>query len=513
MDNIDDVANVRGVRERLRSSLWRHLSRRRFIETSTGLTIAAGMAPLLATAQAQSVDAAAGVHQANFSETLAQFASDLRYEALPQDVVRMAKRSLLDTIGCAFGGYAAKPGKIAIELASEVSSRPGATVLIEGTKTSPDLAAFANGVMFRYLDFNDGFVSHTGGPGHPSDTIAALLTAAEVNGRGGRDLITGIVLAYEVFCKIADVFDYVANGIDHTTLTGIGAVVGAGSLTRLTHEQMLYAIGITVGGNTATHQGRSDTLSNWKAYAAADACRKAIFAIELAASGMTGPSVIFEGTYGFFKVMSRKPVDPVQLGEPFAIRRAFAKRFPVGQFAQTVAQAAAEARAFAPNPDDIKEININVSRSAIKIMADSPAKWRPTTSETADHSIPYSAGLVLMYGKIEPRYYQEPYLHDAKLLDLVGRIKVQPAEEAEKPDLTNLCLFEVVLADGTRKTVRVEYHRGDPRNPMTDAELEEKFRQMAEPYLPAARIDRLLSLIWEIDNAARVDDLIAATRR
>ena len=146
-----------------------------------------------------------------------------------------------------------------------------------------------------------------------------------------------------------------------------------------------------------------------------------MFAIELAASGMTGPSVIFEGTYGFFKVMSRKPVDPVQLGEPFAFRSTFAKRFPVGQFAQTVAQAAAEARAFAQKPDDIKEININVSRSAIKIMADSPAKWRPTTSETADHSIPYSAGLVLKYGKIEPQYYQEPYLHDAKLLDRLGK--------------------------------------------------------------------------------------------
>jgi 2-methylcitrate dehydratase len=513
MDKARDMTNVRGTHERLRSHLSRHLSRRRFIQTSTGLAIAAATAPLLARAQAPSVDAITGVKQANLSETLTQFASELRFEALPQDVVRLAKRSLLDTIGCAFGGYPAKPSKIAIELAGQVSSRPGATVLIEGTKTSPDLAAFANGVMFRYLDFNDGFVSYTGGAGHPSDTIAALLTAAEVNGRSGRDLITGIVLAYEVFCKIADVFDYLGNGIDHTTITGMGAVVGAGSLMRLTREQMLTAIGITVGGNTATRQGRSDSLSNWKAYAAADACRKAMFAIELAASGMTGPTTIFEGSYGFFKVMGRKPVDPVQLGEPFGIRRTFTKRFPVGQFAQTVAQAAAEARAFAKNPDDIKEINISVSRSAIKIMADGPDKWRPTTSETADHSIPYCAGLVLLYGRIDPRYYQEPYLHDAKLLDLVTRIKVQPTEEAEKPELANLCLFEVVLADGSRRTYRVEYHRGDPKNPMTDAELEEKFRLMAEPHLAAARVDRLLSLIWDIDKAAKIDELIAATLR
>ena len=64
-----------------------------------------------------------------------------------------------------------------------------------------------------------------------------------------------------------------------------------------------------------------------------------------------------------------------------------------------------------------------VSRSAIKIMADGPDKWRPTTPETADHSIPYSAGLILLYGKIEPEFYEEPYLHNSKLLDLISRIK------------------------------------------------------------------------------------------
>ena len=105
-------------------------------------------------------------------------------------------------------------------------------------------------------------------------------------------------------------------------------------------------------------------------------------------------------------------------------------------------------------PENIKEINISRSRSAIKIMADGPDKWHPETSETADHSIPYAAGLVLMYGKIEPEYYQERYLHDAKLLDLVSRIKVQPTE-AEQPDLSNLCLLEVLLTDGARKTIEL----------------------------------------------------------
>ena len=138
---------------------------------------------------------------------------------------------------------------------------------------------------------------------------------------------------------------------------------------------------------------------------------------------------MFEGRLGFFNLISHKPTAPLQLGEPYG---AFTKRFPLGQFSQTAAQAAVEARQFAKNPDEIQEITIQVSRSAIKIMADSPDKWRPQTHETADHSIPYAVSLALMYGRIEPEYYEDPYLHDQRLLDLVNRVKCIPSDEADR---------------------------------------------------------------------------------
>lgn len=488
------------------------IERRHFLTGLAVAGLAAGAPVLPAVAQTARSFPAIEKGQASLAETLARYATELKYEDLPEDVIRIAKRSILDTVGCAFGGYTAGPSRIAIKLAGDVSSKQAATVLFSGIKTSSDLAVFANGTMIRYLDFNDAFVSLTHGAGHPSDTIAALLTSAEITGRSGRDLVTATVLAYEVFSKIADVFDYLGNGIDHSTITGIAAVVGASRLMGLTAQQMVHAIGITVGGNTATRQGRADELSNWKAFAAADACRKAIFAVQLAQNGMTGPGQVFEGRYGFFRVMGRQPVQPPQLGEPFGIRRAFTKRFPLGQFSQTVAQAAVEARPFFKNPDDIQEVNIHVSQSAIKIMADGPDKWRPQTHETADHSIPYAAGLVLMYGMIEPEYYEDPYLHDPRLLDLVSRVKCLPSDEADRTEREfNLCELEVVLKSGARKTVRVEYHRGHFKNPMTDAEMEEKFRLMAQKHLGADRIDNLLRLLWGIDTVPRVSDLIAAT--
>ncbi len=493
------------------------IARRRFLWQGTAVGLAASLPGGSVLAQSgYGVPAAGGAPPSGappaLAQTLTSYAAGLKYEDLPQDVVRIVKRTILDTIGCAFAGYAAGPSRIAMKLASDVSAKQPGTVLFSGIKTSPERAAFANGVMIRYLDYNDAYVSRMSGPGHPSDTLAALLAAAELGGRSCRDLIVATVLAYEVYCKIADVYDYTINGIDHSTITGMAAVVGAGRLMGLTPDQMAQAIGITVGGNTATGQGRSDALSNWKSYAAADACRKAIFSVQLAQDGMTGPKQVFEGTYGFFKVLSREPIARPQFGEPFGIRGAFTKRFPLGQFSQTVAQAAVEARSFFSNPDDLAAVNINVSRAAITVMADSPDKWRPQTHETADHSMPYAAGLALLYGRIDPAFYEDPYLHDPRLLDLVSRIKVLPLAEADKPEFANLCVLEVVLKSGERKMVRVEHHRGHFKNPMTDGEMEEKFRFSAQKHMAPQRIDDLVHTLWNLENEPQVSTLIDMTR-
>src|SRR5215471_3109743 len=186
--------------------------RRRFLkQVAAGLAAGASALPAVAEEKAGRSASGAASGQAPLAVALARYAASLTYEDLPEDVVRIAKRTILDTIGCAFGAYTAEPTRIALKLAGDVTARQAATVLCAGLQTSPDLAVFANGVMIRYLDFNDAFVSLTHGAGHPSDTIAALLAAAELNNRSGRDLITATVLAYEVFCKIADVFDYLGN--------------------------------------------------------------------------------------------------------------------------------------------------------------------------------------------------------------------------------------------------------------------------------------------------------------
>ena len=126
-----------------------------------------------------------------------------------------------------------------------------------------------------------------------------------------------------------------------------------------------------------------------------------------------------------------------------------------------MAQAAVEARSFFSDISEIAEVNIRVSRIAIHVMADSPDKWRPQTHETADHSMPYAAGVALMYGTVEEQHHEDPYLHEPRLLDLVGRVRCLPSDEADRVQKEmNLCDLEVVLKSGRRKNFRVKYHRG-----------------------------------------------------
>jgi 2-methylcitrate dehydratase len=120
---------------------------------------------------------------------------------------------------------------------------------------------------------------------------------------------------------------------------------------------------------------------------------------------------------------------------------------------------------------------------------------------------------VLMYGAIDESHYEDPYLHDAKLLELVAKVKVIPSAEADQREAEiNLCDLELVLKSGSRHKVRVEYHRGHWKNPMTDAEMEEKFRGLARRHLKTARLDALLKQLWSIEKVRNIGSLIGLTR-
>lgn len=447
------------------------------------------------------------------AEQLAAYVARLQYEDLPPSVVHQAKRMMVDTLGCALGGYGSEPARIAGEMAALVQSAQPATILCTGAQTSPDLAVFANGVMIRYLDFNDGYTGKEAG--HPSDSIAALLSAAEVSRASGRDLVVATVIAYEVFCRMCDVLNIKPNGFDHVTIGAMASVAGAARLLGLTEAQIAQAINLTVAANIALYQTRIGDVSMWKGCAYANASRNAMFAAQLAQRGMSGPAPIFEGRGGYFKAVTRQPFELAPFGgggQPFKIMECLIKKFPMGQYSQSVVQAALEARELVPDVDDIAEVRVHTLETAVSMMAGDADKWRPKNRETADHSMPYTAGVALMYGSVDHRYFEPEYLRNERLLDLVSRIRCEVSDEANRREPeAMLCDLDVVLRSGECKSLRVEYHRGHWRNPMSDAEMEAKFRSLAADVIPAAHQDELLRRLWRLDEERDVKRLIALT--
>jgi len=443
-------------------------------------------------------------------EYLSDYAAALRFEDLPPDVVHQAKRLLVDTLGCAVGGFSGEPSAVARALADTVSSRPPATVLGSGRATSPDLATFANGVMIRYLDFNDGYTSKESG--HPSDAIAAVLSPAEVTHGDGKSVITATVLAYEVFCRLCDAASVRARGFDHVTWGVIASTLGAAKALGLSPEQMIQALNLSVAANIALYQTRIGDVSLWKGCAFANASRNAVFAVLLASRGLTGPSPIFEGKGGFFNAVSGEPFALPPFGgrgRPFKILECTMKQYPLGLYSQTVVQAALEVRQQLPSVEDIQEVNIQTLQTAVNIMAGDPEKWHPANRETADHSMPYTAAVALRYGTVEPRHFGAEYWRDPRLLELVQKVKVSVSEEANRraPEAM-LSIVEVVTSAGQRFTAAVPYHRGHFKNPMTDHEVEAKFRALARDVLMPATVDALLERLWNVDRVKDIGEVI-----
>ena len=456
------------------------------------------------------------------AETLSSYASSLRYEDLPDETVHLAKRFIIDTLGCALGGYHSEPARVAREMAGMVSSSHPATVMGSGHRTSLDLASFANGVAIRYLDFNDGYTSRESG--HPSDSIAASLSATEFAGAlrqaqdGGKRFILSTVLAYEVFCRLCDTVD-IKPRFDHVTVGGAASVLAGAKAMNLTPGQTLQALNLNVASNLALYQTRIGDVSMWKGCAYANATRNAMFAVQLAQRGITGPSPVYEGAGGYFNAVTGRSIELEALGgngTPFKIAECSIKRFPLGQYSQTIAQAALDVREQMPGgftAAAVAEVNIATLQTAVNIMAGDAEKWRPANRETADHSMPYTAAVALLYGGVESRHFDDEFLFDETLLDLVGKVNVSVSEEANlRVPEAMLCDLEVVTTSGDRHSAQVAYHKGHYRNPLTDSEVEDKFRSLASEHLPADRIDALLTHLWRIDEAPDLSELFRLTR-
>ncbi|NOX57592.1 MAG: MmgE/PrpD family protein [Planctomycetes bacterium] len=438
---------------------------------------------------------------ATIGRRIAKWVHQLSYDQLPDKTVHETKRRILDSIATTLGAYHSRPAKVARAVAMAVSDTRAGIVWGTTHSTMPNLAAFANGTMVRYLDYNDTYLSLE--PAHPSDNIPAAVAVAQAHGLTGRDAILATVIGYEIQCRLCDAASLRAGGWDHVTYGALSCALLAGKLWGLDEDQLEHVLGLSGVCNITTRQTRTGQISDWKACAFANAARNGVFAANLARRGLTGPNEIFEGPKGLMHQLNIGGVkDGLVLGESgdFMIDRTYIKFWPAEYHSQSAIDACLQLRPQIEGKT-IEKIHIGSFEAAVSIIGSEPEKLRPTSRETADHSMFYCCAAALTDGDVTLATFDDARLTDKTLLDLIDRTEI--VEDAKlnegypkgiPNDVTITC------SDGTKVNKRVDFPRGHAENPMTDEEVVTKFHRLADGVIAKGTANRLVDEVMKFDT-------------
>ncbi len=397
----------------------------------------------------------------------------------------------------------------------------GSTVFGSDRLTSPEWAAWANGVAVRELDFHDTFLAAE--YSHPGDNIPSILAVAQHLGRTGPELLRGIVTGYEIQVDLVKAISLHKHKIDHVAHLGPSAAAGIGTLLGLPTETIFQAIGQALHTTTATRQSRKGEISTWKAHAPAFAGKMAVEAVDRAMRGQTSPTPIYEGEDGVIAWLldgpdARYEVPLPERGEArTAILDTYTKEHSAEYQAQAWIDLARKLHNEYPDltADRIERVIIRTSHHTHYVIgsgAKDPQKYDPTASrETLDHSIPYIFTVALQDGEWNHERSYAP-------------------ERAARPD--TVALWNKVVTEEDPEWTR-RYHSNDPQEkafggsvaitltdgstivdeiavadahplgarPFARADYVGKFRILAEGVLVPSEIERFL------DEAQRLPEL------
>src|SRR5581483_9831791 len=418
---------------------------------------------------------------------MSRWAAGVQYEQLSQDAVYQAKRFLLDSVGCALGGYQQHDVKIALEVLNEVAGRGTSTVIGTGQKVDPVSASLANALMIRCMDYNDIYWKQD--PSHPSDIFPAAMACCERAKTGAKELIVGLVLGHEFemrFCEAA--FPGIRErGWHHATLTAFVSPIVAGRALHLSAEQIQHAIGISASRHCTLGAVTAGKLTMMKNTVDPMATQSGVLAALMAEKGYTGPEHVVDGKEGLthcFGPEWKLNLLTDGLGESWRITQCGMKFFPTE--ALTHAPISAVLDLVKENdfrPEQVTKIQIRSLARAADILSD-PSKYDPRTKETADHSLPYVIAAALAERQVTPVQFTMDKIMDPTIRAQLKKVEVVADPEIEKvfPALQRV-IVNLMTIDGSNYSKQLDYPKGDPRNPLTDAEIEEKFAALAEGVL------------------------------
>ena len=445
--------------------------------------------------------------------TMARWAASLAFEQLGERAVHEAKRYLLDSLGCAFGGYRQEDARIALEVLEDIAGQGPATILGTGRKVDPVSAALANALMVRVMDYNDIYWQQD--PSHPSDIIPAALACGERAAKDGRELIVGIVLGHEFEMRLCEAaFPGIRErGWHHATLTAFVSPIVAGRMLDLPWERIQHAVGISASRHATLGAVTAGKLTMMKNTVDPMATQSGVLAALLAERGYTGPEHVIDGKEGLVHCFGpewKLEVLVEGLGATWRIERCGMKAFPTEALTHAPISAVLDiVRQHDLAPEQVQTVHIRSLARAADILAD-PSKYDPRTKETADHSLPYVIAAAIVDRQVTPAQFEPARIMDPRIREQLRKVVVVADPEIERvfPKLQRVAVT-IETTDGRKLSKELDYPKGDPRNPLSDEEIEEKFDALASPILSESARARVKDAVWNLETQPSISDLMA----
>lgn len=453
------------------------------------------------------------------SSALARFASGLRHEDIPANVIERAKLHVLDCIGIGFASTGFEFGQRTLNALAGLAGEGPYPVL--GTPLGLPLrdALLANGTLIHGLDFDD---THSGAVVHASaSAVPVMLGVGQRERASGREALAAYLVAVEASSRIGQAAKngFHLRGFHPTGLVGaFGATLATGRLSGMSLAQLAHAQGIVLSMSSGSLEFLEDGAwtkrmhPGWAASSAATACA-------LARSGFAGPKRAYEGRFGLFNayVGAQHPADPgmcvAALGETWEMLNVAMKPYPACHFNHAFADAALELRrqhAFAL--EDIESITARIGAGQTAVVCEPEAsKRRPKSAYEAQFSVHYIIATALVRGCFTLTELEEEALADPRVLALAQKTGYEIDPDSAFPRYYS---GEVVLRlkDGRELRHRESQNRGSDARPLAVDEIVAKFHGNAGRVMSRSRAEGVVEAVLALDRAPSLDTLLAAVR-
>ncbi len=432
---------------------------------------------------------------AKIVDSLVEYMLAARRAKLPEEVIQKGKSHLLDTLAAIVSGSTLKPGKLGLQHARQQGGREECSVLGSSLKTTPILAAFANG-MSGHADETDDSNSQL----HPGCAIVpAALALAESQKRSGDALLRAVILGYDIGFRFHQAFEPRSTSFGAT----FGSAAAAGALAELDDLHLRYLISYAAqqASGSRAWVGDDDHIEKAFDYAAMPA-RNGVTAALLIQSGFTGNRDVLEGDQGIIKTYA--PCDPAkilsELGQRFTITSCLVKKYPVGSpMMETVDATLALLSKQAINPEQIEKVTVRIPESGARTV---------NNRHMPDVNVQFMVSAILLEGKLtfEMAHDYERF-QNPRVLALKDKVQLVGDNEMERSGHRFQGMVEVTLKDGQTLREHVINCRGRPENPMSPEEVEKKAAWLMEPILGKKNVDQIIDSIRRIESLTNTREL------